>query len=461
MKKTVWRSVAAGAISLIVGAQPAGAQDHGTSTRRTFLLAGDLPSRQSDSVPPGDDASASKSPRPLSLDEAQQVAAQAGSAVARLGQLGVEAAENHRRAVTADYFPQFSTVFWNLHFNEFLGEQISVTRPIFGSPLTVGVPLFGQNQSFIAVNFVQPITPLLKVRQAVKIARADENIARGKAGMPVAESRHALEKSYFDLLIAQRRLALADARVRNARAPRIVASSVPVVANARPDTGVADAEVLELSVSVKILTASLNELLGWPADTRLELETPAPLVERVALMEAVGQALAANPAVIEAEQTVEKARAATKISKLDYVPDIAVIGGWAFQDNFIPLLPDNFGYVGVMGTYNIFNFGKREYSIKERSAQLQMAQTALELTKAKVSAAVKTSYLELERSRTLSELARHTNDGARIRDVRDDYGLDIRAIDERRALEQLELDWRHRQAYEDLKASIGRTAAGF
>jgi outer membrane protein TolC len=86
--------------------------------------------------------------------------------------------------------------------------------------------------------------------------------------------------------------------------------------------------------------------------------------------------------VIEAQQTVEKARAATKVSKLDYVPDIAVIGGWAFQDDVVPLLPNNFGYVGVMGSYNIFNFGKREYSIKERGTQLKMARTALELTKA-------------------------------------------------------------------------------
>jgi hypothetical protein len=43
--------------------------------------------------------------------------------------------------------------------------------------------------------------------------------------------------------------------------------------------------------------------------------------------------------------------------------------------------------------------------VKERSAQLSAAELALQLTKAKVSAAVKNTYFESDRSRQLSELA--------------------------------------------------------
>jgi outer membrane protein TolC len=427
--------VTAGLLSLISVARPAGAQDRLTPT-------------------PPDDTSPARAPRSLSLDQAQQVYVQPGSAMARLGQLGVEAAEQHRRAVAADYFPQFSTTFWNLHFNQFMGEQISVTRPIFGSTLTAGFPLLGQNQSFIAVNFVQPITPLLKVHQAVNIARADENIARGKAGLPVLEARRAVEKDYFDLLIAQRELALV--RLRGPIGPNrgVAASNGPFVVNtARIEPAAPDVvAMLDLTNRVKTLTASLNESLGWPADTPLELDTPAPLAEGLSLQQAVDKALATNPEVIEAQQTVEKARAATKVSKLDYVPDIAVIGGWAFQDDAVPLLPNNFGYVGVMGSYNLFNFGKREYSIKERSTQLKMAQTALELTKAKVAAAVKTGFLELERAREQSDLAQ-LQPLPRVRDARDDR--EFQFANARRSLDQLQLDYRHRRLYAELMALLG------
>jgi len=407
------------------------------------------PSIGQDAVPPV---------RHLTLDEAQRVPVQANAAVARLGQLSVEAAEHHRKAVAADYFPKVSVMAWNLHFNEFMGQQITIVRPL-GATVTAGLPLLGQDQSFVDFHAVQPLTPIFKVRQAVNLARADENIARGKAGLPVAESRHALMKSYFDLLIAQKQLALAEAKVRKARAGRPAANGTSFV-NVRLDAEAADVadlteDVIDLSSRVRTLTASLNDKLGWPADTPLELEAPAPLLERITLDEAVSQAFATNPEVIEAEQNVQKARAGTKLSKLDYVPDIAVIGGFAAQQDTIPLLPNNFAYVGVFGTYNIFDFGKREQTVKERSTQLEMARTALDLTRGKVAAAVRTSYLELERSRTLSQLASARATGADIHLVR--FGaLEARPTDDDQiTLEQIQLDWRHRQAYAELKAAIG------
>src|SRR5215471_15616932 len=87
--------------------------------------------------------------RHLTLDEAQRVPVQANAAMARLGQLSVEAAEHHRKAAAADYFPKVSATAWNLHFNEFLGQQITILRPLAGTTVTAGVPLFGQDQSFV------------------------------------------------------------------------------------------------------------------------------------------------------------------------------------------------------------------------------------------------------------------------------------------------------------------------
>jgi outer membrane protein TolC len=406
------------------------------------------------------DSSSDAAARHLTLDEAQRTAVQANAGLARLGQLSVEAAEHHRRSVQADYFPKISATAWNLHFNKFMGEQIAIERPLIGTTATLGLPLLGQDQSYLTMNILQPVTPLFKVRQAVILARADENIARAKAGLPVAESRQALTKTYFELLIAQKELALVDARVRNAHTRRTLASNAStVVVNTRLEAASEDVttlteDLVDLSTRVQLLTASLNERLGWPADTPLELEAPRPLVERLTLGEAISQALATNPEVIEAEQNVRKAKAGTEVSKLDYIPDIAVFGGFGTQNNVIPLLPNSFAYVGIMGSYNVFDSGKREQTLKERSTQLEMARTALELTRAKVAAGVKTSYLELERSRTLSDMARATDTDARLRDVRDD-GLHLRAAGDQITLEQIRLDWRHRLAYAELKAAIG------
>jgi hypothetical protein len=140
-------------------------------------------------------------PRHLTLAQAKQQASRAISPLNRLGQLSLEAARQHRLAVQADYFPKVSGTFWNLHFNKFMGQVLTTQGRILGTPLTRGVPLVGENQTFVAATVAQPVTPLLKIHQAVILARADERIARAKAGMSVSETSGTVEKAYFELLM--------------------------------------------------------------------------------------------------------------------------------------------------------------------------------------------------------------------------------------------------------------------
>jgi outer membrane protein TolC len=423
-----------------------------------FLMCGAVLSAQDPGATASQESSLVRSGqgRHLTLDYAQQVASQADTLLTRLGQLEVDTARQLRLAARADYFPKIETAFFTAHFNKFMGPEFVLTRPIRGGTISGAVPLLGQDQTFVAVTAIQPITPLFKVREAVAIARADENIARAKAGMAVAASASALEKNYFELLLAQKEMGLAEARVRNARAGQVTGTTLVTLNVEQSGIEKVDADYVlrEASSKVRTLTASLNELLGWPADTRLDLEPPAPLSETLSLQQVVDRALQANADVIEAEQNVRKAEAASNLSKLDYVPDIAVTGGYVFQDDVIPALPEDFTYIAVIGSYNIFDFGKREYSMKARSTQLRMARTALELTKAKVAASARASYMELEQARARSERARGAG-AATIRDATyatDD--ADVRSA--QKQLEVLRLDYQHRQAYAQLKAMMGQ-----
>ena len=188
--------------------------------------------------------------------------------------------------------------------------------------------------------------------------------------------------------------------------------------------------------------------------------TPVTQMEEISLKEAADKAMAANPEVVEAEQTVAKAHAASKLSKLDYVPDVAVMGGYAYNANAIPALPRDFSFIGVIGSYNVFDFGKREHAIKERNAQVSMAETALELTKAKVAAAVKTSYFQMDRSRQMSELAHRLSAAIpleRISYSKTDPGDDpeFAASRAKVEIEVLQADLDYRQALAQLRTLMG------
>jgi len=185
-------------------------------------------------------------------------------------------------------------------------------------------------------------------------------------------------------------------------------------------------ELASATSKVKELAATLDEMLGWPDDTLLQLVPPEPRLEYISLGQATEKALAANTEVIEAEQTVLKARAAAKVQKWFYVPTVAAMGGYAYNNNAVPLLPRDFSFIGVVATYDVFDFGRRENTIKGSDAQAEMAELALQLTKAKVAAAVKNSHLELERLQQLSELTRRLASGIEVQKVSyDENGADV------------------------------------
>jgi outer membrane protein TolC len=364
--------------------------------------------------------------------------------------------------VQADYFPKFGATFMNLHTTDFLGQILRFHGPLGTVLNPVPVTIVNQNQTFAALTFVQPITPLFEVRQAVRIARADERIAMAKAAASV--SKHAreteIEEAYFNLLIAQRQLTSAEWKLRSRTTrPLYASASANLVRVSEQESGTMESRkaVETAAARVKGLAASLNRIMGWPDDTELELAVPDPLVENISLQDVADKPTAVNPALIEAEETVVKARAAASISKMAYFPVVAAVGGYMFQ-NILPAVNSNFGYGGVMASFNLFDFGKREHAVKEARAQLGMAETALQLTKAKLAADVKKTYFELERSRQLSQVAQKMGSSTALlmKVSADSESLEVRAARADVELEMLEADFAHRQAFNRLKALTGQ-----
>ncbi|HMD19570.1 MAG TPA: TolC family protein [Alloacidobacterium sp.] len=396
-------------------------------------------------------------PHHITLEEAQQQAA-AANPMAHLAQLQVEAARQHRLGAESDYFPKLSSTLTNFHFNKFMGQEVTIQRPIAGGSVTTGLPLLGKDQTLVAVTATQPVTPLFKLHEVVNIARADERLAMAKAGMPV-ETASNVEKAYYGLLVAQRQLAIAKAKADGLRSKRLVASNgaPPSAMPVDEEQEIGSAKELIMADSkVKEMTVSLNLLLGYPEETELELVAPVTQVEEISLKEAADKAMAANPEVVEAESNVAKAHAASKLSKLDYVPDVAIIGGYTYNGNAAPLLPTDFSFIGIMGSYNLFDFGKREHTIKERNAQVGMAETALELTKAKVAAAVKTSYFQMDRSRQLSALAHRLSDAIPLERVSYARGdTELAASRAKVEVEMFQADLEYRESLAQLKTLMG------
>ncbi len=339
----------------------------------------------------------------LTLEEAR-TRLLANNKLLNLAALNVQSKGYAVKAVQANYFPQVIGASTYFHFNEPLGNVLATPgRTIRGPrgtplgifpPTTVDIPLFNQDSQFSTVAAVQPITDLLKVCQGVKIARADEQIAQAQLEKATRELVSGLDQVYWGLLAAQ----------------KIRAGTVVAIAGAEElaQTGNLEARIAllqgkqalqELDGQIADLTGQLLLLVDLPPCTRVELvEPPLPSPPVPCADEAVRLALAASPEITEAEQTVCKAQAAVAAAKVDYLPNIALVGGYA-NNTLIDPVQQNIGYLGVVGTYTFVDWGKRRNTVRERQELVAMASVKLQQTRAAVEQKAAKTFADYEQSR--------------------------------------------------------------
>jgi outer membrane protein TolC len=310
----------------------------------------------------------------------------------------------------ANYFPQVigSSVYF--HFNDNLGDVITLggrtVHGIRGRPLgtfpttTIEAPLIDQNSEFSAITIVQPITDLLKVRQGVNLARADEQIAQALLEKGTRELISGVEQLFWGLLAAQR-----------IRAGMVVAvggaEELAKSGNLQARTALVQAKqgLQQVENQIADLEEQLTILLDVPTCTKLELvEPPLPVAPVKCADEAVELALATSPDIREAEQNIAKAHAAVAAAKVDWLPNIAVVGGYA-NNNMVDVMQPNIGFVGVMGTYTFIDWGKRRNTIRERDQLIAMATLKVQQTRDDVRQKALKAYREYVETQKALQLA--------------------------------------------------------
>jgi outer membrane protein TolC len=345
----------------------------------------------------------------LTLDEVKQRVL-ANNKLLQLAAANVQSKGYAIRVAQANYFPQVIGNLIYFHFNDDLGTVLStpgrkVTGPR-GTPLAnlpslaINVPVINQDTTLSNLAAVQPLTDLLKVRQGVEIARADEQIAQAQWEKGQRELLSGVEQLYWGLLAAQRIRAGASAAVAGAE-------ELARTGNLLARTALVESKqaLLEVSNQIAGLQEQLAILLDLPTCTQFELvEPPLPAAPVSCADDAVGLALANSPEVREAEQNIAKASAAVRAAKLDYVPSIAVVGGYTNQ-TWADYVQPNIGYVGVMGSYTFVDWGKRRNTIRERNELVAMATLKVQDTQNTVRQNALKAFREYEETQQALKLA--------------------------------------------------------
>jgi len=355
--------------------------------------------------------------RHLTLTEAVHLAVSQNRAL-KIARLKVTENEQKKAGERSAYFPQITNQSNALHISEL--QNIGIPAGALGAVGGALIPAQGinlpQGQKTLVSSgtmISQPLTQLIRIHEANRIAAAEVAVSRDdvkKAENQIALQVHSL---YFGILIsrlqkqaAEQQSAYSVEHLRESEEDVRNGSALKVAAvQGRAGLLESHQAVLTAELQLSDLTTELNDLLGLPLDTRLDLDPAVPAnFERQPREVYLQTAWSDNPEILAAEQAVQKARAGVTAAKSAYIPDVTAYARHSYQDG-VPFLVRNFGTFGVNLSWDVFDFGKRRAAVREREAQLAQAEENLERLKEEVAVGIEKSYNKVERTKSLVEVA--------------------------------------------------------
>jgi outer membrane protein TolC len=299
----------------------------------------------------------------------------------------------------------------------------------------------------------QPITKLIAVNAAVQLARADANVAQAQLDRGTQELLSGVAQAYQGLLGALRIQAALQLQI-NALDPLVRAKPVPQLRIALLE---ARQGLQQVQAQAQELTVQLNDLLGLPACTAVELVDPLPgnLPVRCA-DDAAQMAVANSPEIQEAEQAIVKADAALKVARMAYLPDVNVIGGWANQHG-ADYIQHDFTFIGLTANYTIFEWGKKKDVVKQREALIAVASQNVSVVSDKVQLETRKAFVAFEQSREALQLATEMAQARRDAEkaAAGEAALQAKADTAKAELEQMKAEIAYRVAHAKLAGMLG------
>jgi len=391
-------------------------------------------------------AAAHAQPRKLTLDEAVSLAAQHNSMVKIAGDK-VKAMDARVKESRAGFFPALTNDSTSVHIAD--QQHIDIPQGALGVYPGVGpIPGAGVSLAQGKPNFLlstttlsQPITQYFKTRAGVDVSRADAAGARADMRRTENEIAYKVKEIYYAILATERRRNAVDAQIRaaelrNSETRNAVVTGVLLEVNAaevKAQIAQATHASGQLQDAVMNMREELADLCGLSVDADLELVRPDGGVTAVSLdaEASVNAAYAHNPEIETAAHQVEKARAALRAARAEYIPEVGAFAQHIYQDG-APFLSRNNGAFGVHMTWTMFEFGKRRGQVSERGAEIAQAEENLARLKNRVRIDVEKAVRKLNRAETgvnsARELVAATTEARRVSSDQAEIGTANRSV---------------------------------
>ncbi len=364
-------------------------------------------------------SAASGQERKLTLKEAIDLATSKNHSL-KVASFALAAEQQKRRIAQSSYFPSITNQSNFLHITDL--QRIEVPAGAFGViPGGPTIPasnvfLTQGNSTFETVGtmIAQPITQLIKIHDANKVAAADVGVSQASLRKATTDVIFKVQELYYRVLTTQLQRDAAELQITsgsenlNENTEQVKNGSLLEVARVESQANLLEAKQALLTTDMQIsdLTIQLNDVLGLPLDTKLVLDLNVDVaLDLPSREESLKTAMNDNPEIKEAVQTLSKAQAAHAAAKAEYIPDVTAFARHSYQ-NGVPFVDRNFGTFGIQLTYDLFDAGKRRALVRERRDEISEAEENLKRVKDEVEVRLNMIYNKLEVTRAMVEVRR-------------------------------------------------------
>ena len=190
----------------------------------------------------------------------------------------------------------------------------------------------------------------------------------------------------------------------------------------------AEYDALALRNPIDTQKEQLNSLMGRDLRTGFSV-SPVPDAAGVEkdLEAARKLALAQRPEVTQARLRVKQAEYDRRVKKSEYIPDLSLSFSYVSPVGYGSLVPSNIASVGLLFTWEPFDWGKKKHELSEKSRVIEQAELALHEAEDQVAIDVGSRFRTLEETHQLIIVSRLGQETARekLRVMSNKYKQDV------------------------------------
>ncbi len=359
----------------------------------------------------------------LSLDQAINVALQNNRSL-KNARLNVDKGEDEIRSIRTSRLP--STHFYALVSQDMVKHETNLTNPFTGVFPGIG-PFFSLSTprrptAVFAAQVLQPISQQYRIGlaiNAVKLARDEEQQKLRSEEQSLANN---VKKTYYGILQSESALESVRDEVKSYRElDRVTGEYVLQQVVLKSDhlqvqTRLARAEYEALDLTNRLSTQKeqLNKLLGRDLLTDFSV---GPVAEATIFEYDISasrrRALEQRPELSEARLKIEQAKLDKRRKKSEYIPDVSVGFTSLSLRNFDEVVPKNIASVGVVMSWEPFDWGRKKRQLAEKSKTIEQAENSLKETEDQILIEVGDKFRRFQQTQQALRVARLNQDAER------------------------------------------------